>query len=170
MSRRKRLEGAVELNVAAMLDMAFQLLAFFILTFRPSQVEGQFSLHLPPPQAMTNVDSLTVVGANPKNQDHAAGLNTLVISALAESNGKLQSLAVGEKAVNGLPGLDQALKAIFADPDLAFDQVIVQAGALLHYEELMRVMAVCAGQKLRNGKQLSRLSFVELPAGPAAKE
>ncbi len=37
----------VELNMAAMLDMAFQLLAFFILTFRPSPVESQISLRMP---------------------------------------------------------------------------------------------------------------------------
>ena len=34
MIRQQSSEG-VELNVTAMLDMAFQLLAFFILTFRP---------------------------------------------------------------------------------------------------------------------------------------
>ena len=38
MRRKKKSRGKeeVELNLAAMLDMAFQLLAFFILTFRPS--------------------------------------------------------------------------------------------------------------------------------------
>src|SRR5205823_3690703 len=40
----------VSLNLAAMLDMAFQLLAFFILTFKPNPVEGQISLNLPPPR------------------------------------------------------------------------------------------------------------------------
>ena len=34
-----------------MLDMAFQLLTFFILTFRPAPIEGQISLRLPPPAA-----------------------------------------------------------------------------------------------------------------------
>ena len=48
MARRKKQEG-VELNLAAMLDMAFQLLTFFILTFRPAPVEGQVDLLLPPP-------------------------------------------------------------------------------------------------------------------------
>jgi len=41
MQRKKRhIEGDVQLNMAAMLDMAFQLLAFFILTYRPAPVEG----------------------------------------------------------------------------------------------------------------------------------
>lgn len=170
MSRRKNIDGGVELNVAAMLDMAFQLLAFFILTFRPASVEGQFSLHLPPAQPMTNLDSTTLAGSNADSKDRAAGLNTLVISAAADKDGALGSLMVGEKVVDGLPGLNQALKGIFADPDMAFDQVIVQADAALHYEDLMRVTAVCAEQKLRNGKLLSRLSFVEIPSATAPKE
>ncbi len=50
MSRhRKKTLGAeaVELNLAAMLDMAFQLLAFFILTFKPAPVEGDIALRMP---------------------------------------------------------------------------------------------------------------------------
>jgi biopolymer transport protein ExbD len=37
--KKKRNQGEVELNLAAMLDMAFQLLTFFILTFKPAPVE-----------------------------------------------------------------------------------------------------------------------------------
>ena len=39
--RKKNAQEEVELNLAAMLDMAFQLLTFFILTFRPPPVEGR---------------------------------------------------------------------------------------------------------------------------------
>ena len=42
-------QQSVELKLAAMLDMAFQLLTFFILTFRPAPIEGQIDLRLPPP-------------------------------------------------------------------------------------------------------------------------
>ena len=47
--KKKRQQADVALNLAAMLDMAFQLLAFFILTFRPAPMEGQIKLMLPPP-------------------------------------------------------------------------------------------------------------------------
>ena len=50
--KKPRSQGDVELNMAAMLDMAFQLLAFFILTFRPSAVESQVSLRMPPAKAL----------------------------------------------------------------------------------------------------------------------
>ena len=42
MMRRRRKQGDVELNLAAMLDMAFQLLTFFILTFKPPPAEATF--------------------------------------------------------------------------------------------------------------------------------
>ena len=59
MSRRKKrqTQDEVELNLAAMLDMAFQLLAFFVLTFRPSPVEGQLALNMPPPAPITNLSA-----------------------------------------------------------------------------------------------------------------
>ena len=45
--RRKKNNESVELNLAAMLDMAFQLLAFFVLTFRPATVELEMRMNLP---------------------------------------------------------------------------------------------------------------------------
>jgi biopolymer transport protein ExbD len=49
MSRRRKAEPGpeVELPITPMLDMAFQLLAFFILTYHPSALEGQVALALP---------------------------------------------------------------------------------------------------------------------------
>ena len=41
MVKKHRSTEDVTLNVTAMLDMAFQLLAFFILTFRPPPGEAQ---------------------------------------------------------------------------------------------------------------------------------
>jgi biopolymer transport protein ExbD len=38
-----------DLPITPMLDMSFQLLAFFIMTFRPSPTEAQIAMSLPPP-------------------------------------------------------------------------------------------------------------------------
>ena len=47
-SLRKAESGPeVELPITPMLDMAFQLLMFFILTYRPSMLEGHLALSLP---------------------------------------------------------------------------------------------------------------------------
>ncbi len=37
-----------ELPITPMLDMSFQLLAFFIMTFKPAPTEGQIAMSLPP--------------------------------------------------------------------------------------------------------------------------
>ncbi len=157
----------VELNMAAMLDMAFQLLTFFILTFRPAPIEGQLLMHLPPAQPTTNVKATAMAGADEKNKNPAAGLNTLVISVFPDAGGYIDSLALGENKVQSLPQLNSQLKSMFGDPDLMFDQVVVQVGDRLRYDELMKVMDVCSQQKLHNGRTLSKLSFVELPTLPA---
>ena len=78
--RKKRKQNDVELNLAAMLDMAFQLLTFFILTFKPAPIEGQVLLRMPPPQPITNVNAGQRAGSDPNNTNPLQGLNTLVIS------------------------------------------------------------------------------------------
>jgi biopolymer transport protein ExbD len=49
MAQRRKAEPSLEpeLPVTPMLDMAFQLLAFFILTYRPADLEGHLDLSLP---------------------------------------------------------------------------------------------------------------------------
>jgi biopolymer transport protein ExbD len=46
-----------DLPITPMLDMSFQLLAFFIMTFKPTPTEGQVPMSLPP----VGGDSLTAV-------------------------------------------------------------------------------------------------------------
>jgi biopolymer transport protein ExbD len=52
MSKRKKAEAAPEvvLPITPMLDMAFQLLVFFIFTYHPSALEGQMEMALPTDQ------------------------------------------------------------------------------------------------------------------------
>jgi biopolymer transport protein ExbD len=163
--KKKRHQDDVELNLTAMLDMAFQLLAFFILTFKPSPVEGQILLRMPPPQPVTNVNAGQPAGNNPQNTNPLQGLNTLIISAFANNDGSLKQLAVGEAVMTSLPALDRKLAAVLSDPGSGFDQVIIQVDSRLHYDALMQVIDVCTRQKLPSGEQLSKLSFVELPVG-----
>jgi len=163
--KKRRSQGEVELNLAAMLDMAFQLLTFFILTFKPAPIEGQVLLRMPPPQPVTNVNAGEKAGSDQQNTNPVQGLNTLVISALANSDGSLKQMAVGETPIAGITALERKLEDIFRDPGSGFDQVIVQVDSRLHYGPLMQVIDVCSQQKLPNGEPLTKLSFVELPAG-----
>lgn len=160
--RRRRPPIEVELNLAAMLDMAFQLLAFFILTFRPSPVEGQVRLHLPPPRPVTVIPDGKAPGADTKDLNPVQGLNTIVISVFATSTGKVDKLAIGETILPDTEALARQLRTMFSDPALAFDQVIVQAGSELSYQSLMDVVEACTRTPLANGQKLTKLGFAEL--------
>jgi len=163
-SRRKRRKSReeVELNLAAMLDMAFQLLTFFILTFRPAPVEGQVNLRLPPPMAIAG-SGTQKAGADFNMKDAPQAATTLVVSVFSNKDGSVAQLAVDETPIGNLRALDDKLQTVFANTE--YDQVIIQVGQELRYEELMRVIEVCTRQRLRDGSKLSKLSFVEMPAG-----
>src|SRR5579885_3128870 len=128
--KHKAKSDKVELNLAAMLDMAFQLLTFFILTFRPAPVEGQLALHLPPPVALTKIDS----NAQKSNSDEGSGnytdLETLNIFITADERGDVDLVKVGmhpiiKGALNkvSLNRLDQHLKTIFDTQSIPFDRI-----------------------------------------------
>ena len=167
--RKRRSQSDVELNLAAMLDMAFQLLTFFILTFKPAPVEGQISLRLPPPQAVVVAKDAQKAGQDTANTNPVQGVNTLTISVFADpQTGAIKSLGVGETQVAGLAALNGKLHDILGDEGNPFDQVIIQVSDSCRYDELMKVVDVCTHQEIRmEGKKqkLSKLSFVEVPSG-----
>ena len=173
MGRRKRTKPAdAKLNMAAMLDMAFQLLAFFVLTFKPDPAEGQIMLRLPPPEAVAQVKTKEQAGDDKNKDNPVEGIESLIISIFSNADGSVQSLAVGEGTVgentpDKAKALETRLRVILDDPDVPFKQVIIQVGSKLRYDELMKVIDVCTRQKLPSGEQLTKLSFVELPEGGA---
>jgi biopolymer transport protein ExbD len=164
--RRRRSPNDIELNLAAMLDMAFQLLAFFILTFKPSPVEGQIDLRLPPPSPITKTDSGQKAGADSRNKNPLQGLNTLVITVPGNKAGGIDGIFIGESSVSNITALKARVHEILADPGSGFDQVIIQAGPTLHYARLMEIVDICTSVRMPGGGTLSKLSFVELPSHP----
>ena len=91
MARRRKKHkppGEVQINLAAMLDMAFQLLAFFILTFRPAPIEGHFQLHMPPPTSQTNVTESTE-SPNPSTGEEPPFVETLDLMIRADNRGQV---------------------------------------------------------------------------------
>jgi biopolymer transport protein ExbD len=165
--RKKKKHGGGDgpvMNLTAMLDMAFQLLAFFVLTFKPAPIEGEVMLRMPPPQAVM-AQKVKSKSAGSSSKELMSGLTSLVISVLPNKNGNLGTMAIGEQAVGNLAALDNQLRAVLTDQASPFEQVIIQVGSGVRYDALMSVVDVCTRQKLPNGQPLTKLSFVELPDG-----
>jgi hypothetical protein len=101
------------------------------------------------------------------SKDALKGLNTLLITAIANNSGQIRQLAVGETTMsNSLGALNTKLSQLLGDEGSGFDQVIIQVDSRLRYEALMQVIDVCTKQKLPDGSKLEKLSFVELPSAP----
>jgi biopolymer transport protein ExbD len=167
MSRKKRhsVQQEVELNLAAMLDMAFQLLTFFILTFKPAPVEGQISLRMPPPQALASPNATKQAGSS-ESKDVVQGFNTLAIILTSDDTGKLTHIYVAQQEVPveaSLRLFSDYLAKMLNDPGSPFDQVVIQVPPKLHYSELMRVMGVCTRQSVGGDphNKLTKLSLVD---------
>ena len=174
MSRRKRRhkgQGEVQINLAAMLDMAFQLLAFFILTFRPAPIEGHFQLHMPPPQVpLTNVQPPP--DAAPPTEgpaEQSAFVQTLDIFVMADNTGQVTAVNVGREEVvagrltaNEIQKLSKNLRSMFSIKETPFDRIQLHVDRRLHYDELMKIVDVCTRQTLPDGSQMRQVGFMEL--------
>jgi biopolymer transport protein ExbD len=165
MVRQHSSEG-VELNVTAMLDMAFQLLAFFILTFRSGPAEPAVQLHLPPAQSMVT-DAGHGPGKGPLDPSHItpAGIHTLRINLFSNSGG-LDRMTINDLPAETFDVLRDAMRTILSDPGSPIEQVVVQASEGLHYDEVMKVVGVCSEQKLPKTGDFVKLSLVAMEDGP----
>ncbi len=164
---RKRSDSKVELNLAAMLDMAFQLLTFFILTFKPTPVEGQLAVNMPPPVQMTQPD------AKPSDADTPGegvdSRETLHMFVIANDRGGADEVKIGGYIVAKgsldpfqLQQVAQGLKSRLGADVTPFDHVQIAVDGRLHYEELMKLIDICTKQKLPDGTLLQKISFTEM--------
>lgn len=169
MTTRRKTEGGPEPNlpVTPMLDMAFQLLAFFVMTYHPSDLEGQMELSLPS-EAISQAQSPEDVksdAAVDKNQDLKLAANITVIVRTQRdnvNNGLISGLALqddaGTNPVDTLDKLRQELKTRHATVENK-ENIKIQADAKLKWEEVINVMDACQQAGFKN------ISFVPPPSG-----
>ncbi len=138
-----------------MLDMAFQLLTFFVLTFKPVPTELQFVMNLLPAQPATNINPPESL-ESPESDDLPAGLRTLPTILRAGPGGNLGRVTLGERDIQGMDALRQELELILNDPTLPFDQALIKIDPDLKYSELMQVIDVFSRLKV------TKISFAEL--------
>lgn len=162
MIRKKKKHEEVELQVTPMLDMAFQLLTFFILTYRSAPIEGQFAMNLLPAAPAVKMDAQAPPDSKAKNDDVPAPLRTMTTQLRANPDGTLGQVTLEEIEVQGMDQLRAKLREIL-DPakELPFEQALIQADPNLKYEELMKVIDVFSSLKI------TKISFGELDARTA---
>ena len=151
MSRRPGPPEDVYFPVVPMLDMAFQLLAFFILTFQAPSGETRIDLDLPSaPVALPQRGSRTVVPGRsrvsaPDFRPEDLGLETdLTVRAEADAEGHLRSLRLGQTPLPGPEALADRLQRyaeLLGDRPLTVS--LVADDALL-YDDAAKLLGACS--------------------------
>ncbi len=141
MRSRRSAEAGIgpTLPITPMLDMAFQLLAFFIFTYHPSDLEGQLDVDLAARGEAAQADA-----DRPPDGDLAVAPDLTVI--VRGHDGAIGALSVEDRAgrlpVADLEGLREHLagvrRALAAEP-----AVRVRGDARLRWGEVVRVVDTC---------------------------
>lgn len=145
-SRRYRPSSPEEVTfpVAPMLDMAFQLLAFFILTFKDPSTETHIDLDLPatPAALPTRAE-----GRPQPRRNRRVDLdleNDLLVRAEADDLGDLKALRLGEASVPDLPTLGRRLRRYERLLEGGTLRVRLVADDRLRYESAAQIIATCS--------------------------
>jgi biopolymer transport protein ExbD len=159
MRRRRNNDDGPEPNVpiTPMLDMAFQLLAFFVMTYHPSDLEGQMQLALPSntAPAADKQQNISPDSAHDKNPDLDVPPDlTVVVKTQNDgiNNGAISALSVEDRSgpstirPAGEQSLMDALTAYLKRSKSNIDNkaaVKLQADSKLKWDNVVQVMDAC---------------------------
>lgn len=153
MKKRKN-DIEIELPITPMLDLAFQLLTFFILTYNPAPPENQFAMSLLPVAMKTQA---TGSGAESDTPTIASDVETIPVTLLAGAGGSLAAIVVGDSEIEGadlIAAFRAQLRADYIGE--GFDQATITVDGNLLYSELINVIDVFLGEGI------SKISFDKL--------
>lgn len=125
--RKKAEIHAGELNLTAMIDVAFQLLSFFVITIHPVDVITQLKVNTPSPESKPS-------DSKPPN--------IVKIKVLQDGSFNILGATVGKDE------LDRTLKRL-ADNDIS-STVLIQCTPHSSHGKLIDVLDSCANNKLIN--------------------
>jgi len=133
----------VAFPVTPMLDMAFQLLAFFILTFQAPSPETRLDLYLP--AAPVSLPGAPTGEARPRPSRRAdVELETdLIVRAVADDLGELKALKLGEATLPSAEVLGERLRRYSEVLEGKPLRVLLVADDRLSYEAAARLIGTC---------------------------
>lgn len=165
MFRKKTEPGLeVELPITPMLDMAFQLLAFFIFTYNPSDLEGHMDLSLPAAGEAKAKDMQQVdPKSTPDTELELPSEITVTLKGKLADPTEIDKVLVQHRAGetmlwssdDNLKGIDplDALSAFLQRERVGLtnqNDIKIQADGRIRYRLIMAVMDRCAKAEFRN--------------------
>lgn len=162
--RRQKLPEDVQFPVTPMLDMAFQLLAFFILTFQEPSAETRLDLYLPAaPVTLPGAPQGEARPLPPSRTD--LDLETdLLVRARADDLGELKTLMLGDATVPSVEELGERLNRYSEVLEGKPLRVLLVADDRLRYEVAARLIGTCAAAGVSAVRLADPLNRAPVPA------
>jgi biopolymer transport protein ExbD len=161
MKMRKNTEAKVEQNMTAMIDVVFQLLTFFVMSFKVAAMEGDFNIKMP----ASGASSASVTDTAPP----------IKIKMSAGENGTLKNFKVGsnEPMIN-FKDMTRTIKSLLkssSSPGLENEtEVELDCDYTLKYEYVIKAITAISGEKQSDGsvvKLVQKIKFSPPKAAPA---
>lgn len=158
--------GTIQLNLTSMLDVVFNILAFFVVTFSPPIPERNYDVHLPPPKLEEK--AAPTEGELPTDEPKL--FESVQITLIAGPGGSLAGIQLEQKPVPVLgPGGTSALArelrvtagALAGMGEDRLEAATIIASPGLKYRYLIAAVDACYQANVR------KIHFAE-PAGPPA--
>ena len=144
----------IELQMTPMIDIVFQLLIFFVMTFKVVQMEGDFNIKMPTsaPSNNTTPDEL---------------LPPMTLRLAAGSDGRLAGIKLNERQFNDFNALHAHIMDLVgtdAGPDegLAGAEVEIDSDFNLRYENVVAAITAVTGHRTDDGtivKLIEKIKF-----------
>ena len=145
MARTRKEEMPVDIMVpiTPMLDMSFQLLSFFILTFHPMPTEGQLSINLPKLDATEQPPPVEPLPPDDKKDEYTIAVNSSADGGVSNISLKGPS---GSQDIKNLAELLDQLKAIAPPAGKKREEgvsITIESADDLRYARLIDLMDLC---------------------------
>jgi biopolymer transport protein ExbD len=146
-------ESKIELQMTPMIDVVFQLLVFFLFTFRIATQEGDFNIKMP----LTSYAPTETVDVNPP-------FVTMHVHLRADSSGQLPAaggiVVNGERALDSFEQLHLYVIGVIGgnEPSAKADaEVELDCDYNLHYEHVVDALTAVSGYVDPSTGQIERL-------------
>jgi len=132
-------ETKVELQMTPMIDVVFQLLIFFLFTFKIRPVEGEIAVTMPPPES-----------GQARQADDISIADRIHIKLVAGAGGQLANVVVEEQALGtDLSALAETLRALAGSPPDEDLEVEIDADGTLLYGHVIQAATIVRRSGIR---------------------
>jgi len=117
MPRRRKFvsESQGNLQMTSMIDVVFLLLAFFVVTYKTPEVEGDFNIRMP-------------VEAQSNQAPNLDEITPVTVKLTADADGKLSGISFGEAAVPDMNGLRGAVYRYVNRNEVSYRDALSKGG------------------------------------------